>query len=526
MENKIKGSTVLHIRMLGFFQVLRNQEILTWPTQKSKALFQILLVEPGRFVPTDQLVEYLWPDFPPRKAQNNLWVTISQLRRVLEPDLPPRARSSYIRKEGEGYRFNAESNYWLDCDEFTKHLAIAQSANDLTARITAWEAARILVRGEYLDDDPYAEWVQLPRIQWQRRCEQMYVNLAEAYGRNGRFQQAITLSREILMMDNVNETAYRLLMSCHAALGERAVALKVYDEAVQALQDEIGVDPLPETTELAHQIKSPEKDWRLETDLWVIPSVQSLSPPPFVGRGEDIDQFTRLLAQTAAGKGQMMLISGEPGIGKSRLIQETTVLARKEGFHLLTAHCFQVEQTIPYQPLMDLSRQVIARDDYWHTLAPVWLRELSVLVPEIGEVAAAATAVAPSSDELDENQQGRLFQAIFHLFANQADQQKLLLVVEDIHWADPATLQCLHYLVRHIPQISLSLVFTVRGESIFTNSDLDAMIHSLKRETHVTSLTLARFTSSYPYSNLCEKMGSWMTPPKQIGVRWLERIHH
>jgi len=212
------------------------------------------------------------------------------------------------------------------------------------------------------------------------------------------------------------------------------------------LRDEIGVDPTPETSTLAQQIKLSEVDWSLENKIWTIVDSQSQISSPFVGRGEEIDQLTQLLTKAATGQGQMALISGEPGIGKSRLVQETSVLAHQKGFHILNANCYQVEQTIPYQPLIDLVHQAIEQDNHWHELGPVWLRELAVLSPEMGQVATTAAAVALPSDEPDESQQGRLFQSIFHLFALRANQQKLLLVVEDIHWADPATLQCLHYL--------------------------------------------------------------------------------
>jgi len=268
MEDGLLETAVLRIQMLGEFQAWRQREILTWPTQKSKMLFQILLVEPGRLVPTDRLLEYLWHNLPPRKALNNLWVTISQLRHVLQPDSPPRARSDYIHKQSEGYRFNSESSYWLDVDEFTMHLLAAQSAANLTDRITGWEEARRLYQGDYLEDEPYAEWAQFPRTQWRRRYEQLLINLAEAYGRNSNFQKAITQCREILRLDNTNETALRLLMRCHASLGERATALKVYEDAVHVLKDEIGLDPMPETTELARQIKLPEGNWKLETEIF------------------------------------------------------------------------------------------------------------------------------------------------------------------------------------------------------------------------------------------------------------------
>ena len=118
MKGNSLDTAVLQIQALGYFQVRHQQELLEWPTQKSKALFQILLIEPGKLVPTDQLLEHLWPDLPPIKAKNNLWVTVSQLRRVLEPGLPARVRSAYIHKQGEGYCFNTESDYWLDCESF------------------------------------------------------------------------------------------------------------------------------------------------------------------------------------------------------------------------------------------------------------------------------------------------------------------------------------------------------------------------------------------------------------------------
>jgi len=253
---------------------------------------------------------------------------------------------------------------------------------------------------------------------------------------------------------------------------------------------------MPETAELARQIQHLEGDWELEIAQ---SSTSTFQPPvfsPFVGRGKEVDLLTRLLTQTAAGQGQMASITGEPGIGKSRLVQETTVLARGQGFHVLSAQCYLVEQSMPYQPLIDLARQVMASDNRWQQLAPIWLRELAVLVPEMGDVAASATVVPPPSDEPDESPQGRLFQAIFHLFANQADQYRLLLVMEDIHWADPATLQCLHFLARHIVRLPIALILTLRGESITTDADLIAMLHSLRREAHITSLSLARLTEA------------------------------
>jgi predicted ATPase/DNA-binding SARP family transcriptional activator len=512
MEDNLQETAILRIQVLGQFQVWHQRELLIWPTHKSKTLFQILLIEPGRLIPTDQLMEYLWPDLTINKAKNNLWVTISQLRHVLEPDLPARAHSAFIIKQGEGYRFNSESDYWLDCETLATDLTASQSAANLNESIEAWEAARILYQGNYMEDEPYAEWVQFPRTQWRRRYEQLLFNLAQAHGRSGEYQQAINYCHEILALNNTKESTYRLLMQYHAALGERPTALQVYNEAVQVLRDELGVEPMPETDELARQIQKLEGEWKLEI---VEPPVST----PFVGRGKEVTQITQLLTQTSTNHGQVMLITGEPGIGKSRLIREMTILANRQGFQSLSAQCYQVEQTMPYQPLIDLVRQIIGCGDHWRQLAPVWLRELAVLVPEIGEVAASATGVVLPSDDLDENKQVRLFQAIFNLFANQADRYKVLLVVEDIHWADPATSQCLHYLARQFTQIPIALVLSLREENISANVDLVALLHSLRREPHATSLSLARLTladttaflaQTSDTADLADRLGNWL----------------
>jgi predicted ATPase len=193
-------------------------------------------------------------------------------------------------------------------------------------------------------------------------------------------------------------------------------------------------------------------------------------------------------------KENCLILLGEPGIGKSRLIQEMTTHADQQGFQTMSAYCYQVEQSMPYQPLIDLVHQVMSCDDRWQQLAPVWLRELAVLVPEIGEAVTAATGSILPSDDLAESQQVRLFQAIFNLFANQAKHNKLLLVVEDIFWANPETLKCLHYLARRIARVPISIILSFRGETLSSDPALDSMLAGLRRETHFTYISLDRLT--------------------------------
>jgi len=486
----------LRIQLLGPFQAWRQQAVLVWPTKKCKALFQILLIEPGKLVPADLLMEYLWPDLSPDRAKNNLWVTVSQLRRVLQPGSPKNTRFDFIQKKGEGYYFNSESDYWLDIEEVATFLTSAQSVPGIHHQIKVLESARALFLGDYQEDEPYAEWTQFPRMQWQRRHKQILIDLAEAYGQNGHFRQASELCYEILSLDRTHESACRLLMSCLVSLGEIPAALRVYEDVVQTLRSDFDIEPMPETTDLLHKIHQLERGEDLEIQDWTLSSSETGISTPCVGRGNEISQFSKLLSQASAGQGQTVIVSGEPGIGKSRLIQEMTFLAHQQGFQAFNAQCFEVEQTLPYQSLINLVRQMITNDNQWQMLAPVWLRELAVLVPEIEEVAFSATTPAPLLDDLDENHQGRLFQAIYHLFLSQAEGQKSIFVVEDIHWADTSTLLCLHYLTRNIAPFPIALILSYREENISTNAGLVTLLTSLHREEHVTLFPLTRLTET------------------------------
>ncbi|MEE9599079.1 MAG: AAA family ATPase, partial [Anaerolineales bacterium] len=358
------------------------------------------------------------------------------------------------------------------------------------------ESARALFLGDYLEDEPYAEWTQFSRMQWQRRYQNILADLAEGYGHNGHFQQARELCWEILAQESANESACRLLMRCHVSLGEIPAAIKVYEDVVDALRNDFDIDPMPETTALFHEIRQLDRDGELGKEDWAVSSMETAISYPCVGRGGEIDRFSILLSHISAGQGQTALVSGEPGIGKSRIIQEMTNIARQQGFQTFIARCFEVEQTLPYLSLINLIRQIITNDNRWQQIAPIWLRELAILLPELEEAVSSATAIAPPLDDLDESEQGRLFQAIFHFFANQAEEQRLILVIEDIHWADTSTLLCLHYLTRNITPLKLGFILSYREENLPANAELVTLLHSLQREDHVTLIPLPRLTEA------------------------------
>jgi DNA-binding SARP family transcriptional activator len=491
----------LRIQTLGMFRVWRHDELLpdtVWPTNKCKALLKILLLARGRYLPADRLMEYLWPDLSPGSAQNSLWVAISQLRRVLQPNLPRRGSSNYIITSREGYAFNTESDYWWDIEAFLQQARAARVTEKLDARVEALAAARTLYCGPFLEEDAYEDWATATREQLSEEFLALSLDLADGYARQGRYQLAINLCLEMLAQDATREAAYRGLMRYHYHAGEQAAALKAYEECKRMLLDELGVPPMPETTELFEQIlrgEVPGAEQYLTPLAVPVTPAFSLSRTPLVGRNAEYGQLVSAITQTAAGRGHVVLLEGEPGIGKSRLVEEAGRFAQDQGLRLLFTKCYQLEQVMPYQPVIDLLHQALEQVPA-QTLAGVpvaFLSDVATLVPEMTEV---FPNLPPSLPGLDETRQARLFGALTQLLKVVAGKQGLYLAVDDIHWADHVTRQFLYHLARHLADLPILLVCTYRSEEVALDAYLADLIHSMQSERQALHMILSRLSQS------------------------------
>ena len=516
----------LRIQTLGAFKVWRQGELLpetAWPTNKCKALLKILVLERGRYLPGERLMEYLWPDLAPGSAQNSLWVAVSQLRRVLQPDLAPRAASDYIITSREGYAFNTQSDYWLDVDAFAQQLRIARTTEELDARVEALEAARALHCGPFLEEDAYEDWAAPTREQLREDFLTLLLDLADAYARQGRYQPAINLCLETLSQDRTRETAHRSLMRYHYYAGEQAAALKVYEECKRTLLDELGVPPMAETTALFEQILRGQVDDAQQYPMPLIAPMApsfSLSRTPLVGRNAEYGRLMKAIAQAMAGQGCAVLIGGEPGIGKSRLMQEAERLAQDNGMRTLITKCYQLEQMMPYQPVINLLHQVLEQvpGETIRSVPLASLSDIATLVPELMNLVPELPAPVPG---LDETRQARLFRALTQLLKGIAGKQGLFLAVDDIHWADHVTRQFLHHLTHHIVDLPVLLVCTLRSEELALDASLADLVHNMTCEPQTVRLVLNRLTQSDAMA-LLESMAQ-VAPQTADLAQWLHK---
>lgn len=218
----------------------------------------------------------------------------------------------------------------------------------------------------------------------------------------------------------------------------------------------------------------------------------SVISPILIGRENDLQVLDRLRLQAFNRTGQIALISGEAGIGKSRLLQETKSRVPTHA-KILEGHCFQTESALPYAPFLDLFRNFLAT----HTRAEIIramdssAAHLIKLLPELNRYFSNLNA-SPSTDAREEKQ--RLFQALTQSLTALAQAQPLIIVIEDVHWSDATSLEFLLSLTRRISTLPILLLLTYRSDA--TTPDLTHFLAELDRTRLGTEIALKPLDAS------------------------------
>jgi DNA-binding CsgD family transcriptional regulator len=216
--------------------------------------------------------------------------------------------------------------------------------------------------------------------------------------------------------------------------------------------------------------------------------------PVLIGRTSDLALLQLSLEQVKSGKGQVALLCGEAGIGKSRLVAEIKTEAFAQGFQLLQGNCFPTDRSCPYAPLLDLLRSFFLASSTAQVEALVgpFAREFAPLLPDVVQ-ALPGLSVLPPLPSLDpEQEKRRLFAALAHVFLSQAAEQPLLLIIEDVHWSDDTSLEFLQYFARRCATQPLLVLLTYRSDEV--RPTLSHWLADLDREHLGQELALTHLT--------------------------------
>lgn len=216
---------------------------------------------------------------------------------------------------------------------------------------------------------------------------------------------------------------------------------------------------------------------------------------PFVGRSREYGLLVGIIARLGSGAGHTVLVEGEPGIGKSRLLREIARHAQAQDLPVLATKCYEIERAMPYQSVIDLVSRALDRISAIALggLAPVSLAELAALVPEVGERFAGLPQL---SNDFPEARQARLSRAVGQLLEASMGHRPSILMVDDIQWADEASAQVLHHLARHAAARPVLVIYAYRDDDADSDAQLARLVESLCRETDARRVPLARLDAA------------------------------
>jgi DNA-binding SARP family transcriptional activator len=454
----------LAVRLLGIVEVVLDGERLrafdTLRLQRFLALIALRRDAQHR----SRLAFELWPDSDESQARTNLRKLLHEIRHAL-PDV-----EQFVEIEKETVRWILTGSSRVDVQEFRD--AIAAGDLDLASRIYS---------GDLLPAC-YDDWVIEERANLHTEALGVLAQLAGETAEREDHKATIKYTQRIIGLEPTDETAVRLQLEAYLGVDEKSAALRCYHRYAETLERDLGLTPGEEIEGLYRQLRkgeSRQKDERGATTLALA------AESPFVGREGEWKQLAAAWDDARQGRTRLVLLTGEPGIGKSRLALELGRSIRGDGHLVASSRAYEAAGRLPWGPVVELLRSEALRGQI-NTLDSPWKAELARLLPELGD-AAQPSRLDASGDTV---QRHRLFDAARQALV--AGDRPRLLIIDDLQWCDTETIELIGFLVRSRQSTPVLVVGTLRDEELSEKHPLTALASALGREQLVTTIPLGR----------------------------------
>ena len=498
------------ILLLGAPRIEHDGVPVEVDTRKAIALVAHLAVTKQSHT-RDTLAGLLWPEYSQSRARAALRRTLSSLGKA--------RAEGWLHADRENVEL-ANDTIWVDVTRFHDLLAECKEHGHVESGVCAeclvpLTEAVALYRDDFMagfglrDSVAFDDWQFFQSETLRRELAGALERLARGRGALGEWETAVAHARRWLAMDILHEPAHRLLMALYAWSDQRAAALRQYRECVRVLDQELGVAPLEETTLLYRAIqendlpprptlsehrspdgRAPEASTRPLVEMSRDVS-RSPEENPMVGRESEWEALLESYRSVGEG-GHVVVIEGEAGIGKTRLAEEFVANVRAAGATVVTARCYAGEKNLAYGPFVEGLSAALGREatDRLKGLPAVSVQEAARLLPDLADLSPDSPPAPPLDTP---GARSRFFGEVVRVLLTVLDGPPPgVLFLDDLHWADDASLSLLTYLVRRLDDKPIYVLLTWRAEEIHEGHRLRELLAEARRTGRATTLTLQR----------------------------------
>lgn len=503
----------LHVKLFGDFAITDEQRVsLGISGDRQQALLAYLLLYRHTPQPRQRLAFHLWPDSTESQSRSNLRKALSYLRQSL-PD-----SGTFLPVDAKTLQWSPSAPVVLDIADFEQAVKLATQTTEPDEARSHLEAALSLYRDDLLPTCT-DEWIEPERDRFQQmrmRTLQQGITLLKA---QQDYHGAIAYGQQMLRCDPLNEAAHAALMHLHWLNGDRANALQVYHHCMTRLREELGIDPDPAIRKLYEQIlhaeaepvgsdaKFSERDRPLSSTTLVSLAPATRQQGQLVGRTREWNTIQQWMMADDSSLDTLrdrpvLLLTGEPGIGKTRLLKAIQEQFQQHTRYVLWGRGFEAEIVRPYGVWIDALRAFMMNAD---VQMPA---DLAYLFSE-----SSHSASFSASSPIDRSY---LFDSVVQFIsALCSNQRSVLIVLDDIQWIDEASASLFHYAIRLLSQHPVFFACTACSKELDDNAAVLRGLQALRREQRLLTLPVQPLEPEHTAAlirSVCESPDSEWSP--------------
>lgn len=462
---------------------------------RQRVLLALLLIDVGHAVSADRLIEALWGHDLPRNPTNALQVRISQLRKVVDVE----RRDDLLVARGNGYALEVDTDC-VDAHRFEQLVAQGRALLDVdpAGAAAALADGLALWRGDAIVEFAHEPWAMAEA----RRLDECRLAATEDRLRAelalGRHAAVVAELEDLARTHPLRERLRAQLMLALYRSGRQADALQAFHDGRELLADELGIDPGPELRDLESRIL--QQDPALLVHPRTLGTVAAADDVPtalpnararLVGREEEIRSLAELWAEARAGQPRLVTVTGEAGIGKTTLVEEFVAAHIPRDAAVHWGRCLDTDGTPAYWPWIQVLRTLI--DDLPAGDVPVVVADGAGIVAQLAPDLRPRLGSAPRPPVApDSGARFHLYEAVSRVLTRAAQRQPLVLVLEDVHWADTASLELLRVLAAQMRSVPLLVLVTHREHEPGGSPSFSPTMAALVREPIARRLPVSR----------------------------------